>query len=166
MNPLPRFLPLVEESPVSEVAALDVAVVPLDSGFVLASSSLPVGGVNILFFSGLSDLEVFGFCSGEGGFEDFQSASYPSAESTNSGSIVRSIISSSSTTFAFFLGVVKELLEGFSAGTGSEEESVFLMRLVMLQRMFWIIWCNFGVPIIKRIIDLVVVCTDYFLLPL
>ena len=65
----------------------------------------------------------------------------------------------------FFLGVVKELLEVFSAGTGSEEESVFLMRFVMLQRMFWIIWCNFGVPNIKWVIDLVVVCTDYFLLP-
>ena len=76
--------------------------------------------------------------------------------------IVRSIISSSSTTFAFFSGVVKELLEGFSAGTGSEEESAFLMRLVMLQRMFWIIWCKAGVPNIKRIIDLVVICTDYF----
>ena len=92
---------------------------------ILVLSLLPVVYLWALFFSGLSDLEVFGFCSGEGVFDDFQFASYPSAESTNSESIVRSIILFSSTTFAFFLGVVKELLEGFSAGTGSEEESVF-----------------------------------------
>ena len=82
---------------------LDVTVVPLDdSGFDPDSSSFPVGGVNAFFFSGLADCELFGVCSGEVGFDDFQSSSYPSAESTNPGSIVRSMISFSSTTFAFF----------------------------------------------------------------
>ena len=61
-----------------------------------------MGGVNAFFFSGLADCELFGVCSGDAGFDDFQSSSYPSAESTNPGSIVRSMISFSSTIFAFF----------------------------------------------------------------